>query len=265
MFSLLLSWQDVRSRPCNRHYKMALISGVLTGKQVVCACAGVFFHSLCPACPVASSGLMVSNQSGWKTSPTALVVYLRTEFPVFWASSPRSWSSFSRDALKLCCRRIWVCPVCVSSLARLLITQDSFKAPRFNRLEEFSFNTHGVKVQADGGTCGSSSDTQPGGCSRNHQASRYTNNVSNWFPHPAFPTTLAKSHAPRGSLREKRLWDIPCHSWLSGTPKMQIPQLRPCFMRLPLLTKLITEYTWHDFMQSGRKVKSWYLHRNRRN
>ena len=24
-------------------------------------------------------------------------------------------------------------------------------------------------------------------------------------------------------------------------------------------------YTWHDFMQSGRKVKSWYLHRNRRN
>jgi hypothetical protein len=62
-------WADykdlsVRSRPCNRHYKMALISGVLTGKQVVCACAGVFFHSLCPACPVASSGLMVSNQSG---------------------------------------------------------------------------------------------------------------------------------------------------------------------------------------------------------
>ena len=108
----------VRSRPCNHHYKMALISGVLTGKQVVCACAGVFFHSLCPACPVASSGLIVSNQSGWKTSPTALVVYLRTEFPVFWASSPRSWSSFSRDALKLCCRRIRVCPVCVFLPAR---------------------------------------------------------------------------------------------------------------------------------------------------
>ena len=68
--------------------------------------------------------------------------------------------------------------VCVSSPARLLITQDSFKAPRFNRLEEFSFNTHGVKVQADGGACGRSSDKQPGGCSRNHQASRYTNNVS---------------------------------------------------------------------------------------
>ena len=48
----------MRSRPCNRHYKMALISGVLTGKQVVCACAGVFFHSLCPACPVASSGII---------------------------------------------------------------------------------------------------------------------------------------------------------------------------------------------------------------
>ena len=62
----------VRSRSCNRHYKMALISGVLTGKQVVCACAGVFFHSLYPACPVASSGLMVSNQSGQDTSPTAL-------------------------------------------------------------------------------------------------------------------------------------------------------------------------------------------------
>ena len=113
MFSLLLSWQDVRSRPCNRHYKMALISGVLTGKQIVCVCAGVFFHSLCPACPVASSGLIVSSQSGWNMSPTPLVVYLRTEFPVFWASSPRSWWSFSRDALKLCCRRIWVCPVCV--------------------------------------------------------------------------------------------------------------------------------------------------------
>ena len=81
---------DVRSRPCNRHYKMALISGVLTGKQIVCACARVFFHSLCPACPVASSGLIVSNQSGWKTSPTALVVYLRTEFPVFWVSSPEA-------------------------------------------------------------------------------------------------------------------------------------------------------------------------------
>ena len=113
MFSLLLSWQDVRSRPCNRHYKMALISGVLTGKQVVCACAGVFFHSLCPACPVASSGLIVSSQSGWNTSPTPLVAYLRTEFPMFWASSPRSWWSFSQDALKVCCRRIWVCPVCV--------------------------------------------------------------------------------------------------------------------------------------------------------
>ena len=113
MFSLLLSWQDVRSRPCNRHYKMALISGVLTGKQIVCVCAGVFFHSLCPACPVASSGLIVSSQSGWNMSPTPLVAYLRTEFPVFWASSPRSWWSFSRDALKLCCRRIWVCPVCV--------------------------------------------------------------------------------------------------------------------------------------------------------
>ena len=216
----------MRSRPYNRHYKISLISGVLTGKQIVCVCAGVFFHSLCPACPVASSGLIVSSQSGWNMSPTPLVVYLRTEFPVFWASSPRSWSSFSRDALKLCCRRTRVCPVCVSSLARLLITQDSFKAPRFNRLEEFSFNTHGVKVQADGGTCGRSSDTQPGGCSRNHQASRYTNNVSYWFPHPAFPTTLAKSHAPRGSLREKRLWDMPCHSWLCGTP-MQIPQPRP--------------------------------------
>ena len=54
----------VRSRPYNRHYKMALISGVLTGKQIVCVCAGVFFHSLCPACPVASSGLIVSSQSG---------------------------------------------------------------------------------------------------------------------------------------------------------------------------------------------------------
>ena len=41
----------MRSRPCNHHYKMALISGVLTGKQVVCLCTGVFFHSLCPACP----------------------------------------------------------------------------------------------------------------------------------------------------------------------------------------------------------------------
>ena len=101
------------------------------------------------------------------------------------------------------------------------------KAPRFNRFQEFWFDTHGVKVQADGGTCGRSSDTQPGGCSRNHQASRYTNNVSYWFPHPAFPTTLAKSHAPRGSLREKRLWDMPCHSWLCGTPTMQIPQPRP--------------------------------------
>ena len=119
-------WADcVRSCPCNRHYKMALISGVLTGKQIVCACARVFFHSLCPACPVASSGLIVSSQSGWNTSPTPLVVYLRTEFPVFWASSPRSWSSFSRDALKLCCRRTHVCPVCVSLLARLLIITDT--------------------------------------------------------------------------------------------------------------------------------------------
>jgi hypothetical protein len=48
----------MRSRPCNRHYKMALISGVLTGKQIVFVCAGVFFHSLCPACPVASSGVI---------------------------------------------------------------------------------------------------------------------------------------------------------------------------------------------------------------
>ena len=48
--------------------------------------------------------------------------------------------------------------VCVSSPARLLITQDSFKAPRFNRFQEFSFNTHGVKVQADGGACGRSSN-----------------------------------------------------------------------------------------------------------
>ena len=48
----------VRSRLCNCHYKMTLISGVLTGKQIVCACAGVFFHSLCPACPVASSGVI---------------------------------------------------------------------------------------------------------------------------------------------------------------------------------------------------------------
>jgi hypothetical protein len=62
----------VRSRPCSHHYKMALTSGVLTGKQVVCACAGVFFHSLCPVYPVASSGLMVSSQSGRGTSPTAL-------------------------------------------------------------------------------------------------------------------------------------------------------------------------------------------------
>ena len=31
---------------------------------------------------------------------------------------PRSWSSFSRDALKLCCRRIRVCPVCVFLPAR---------------------------------------------------------------------------------------------------------------------------------------------------
>ena len=51
----------VRSRPCNHHYKIVLTFGVLTGKQVVCACAGVFFHSLCPACPVASSGLIVSS------------------------------------------------------------------------------------------------------------------------------------------------------------------------------------------------------------
>lgn len=63
---------DVRSHPCNHHYKMALTSGVLTGKQVVCTCAGVFFHSLCPAFPMASSGLMVSSQSGRGTSPTAL-------------------------------------------------------------------------------------------------------------------------------------------------------------------------------------------------
>ena len=76
-----------------------------------------------------------------------------------------------------CVSCVCVC-VCVSSPARLLITQDSFKASRFSRFQEFSFNTHGVKVQADGGTCGRSSDTQPGGCSRNHQASRYTNNVS---------------------------------------------------------------------------------------
>jgi hypothetical protein len=54
-------YKDVRSRPCNRHYKMALISAVLTGKQIVCACARIFFHSLCPACPVASSGLIVSS------------------------------------------------------------------------------------------------------------------------------------------------------------------------------------------------------------
>ena len=38
----------VRSRSCNRHYKMALISGVLTGKQLVCACAGVIFPFLVP-------------------------------------------------------------------------------------------------------------------------------------------------------------------------------------------------------------------------
>jgi hypothetical protein len=40
---------------------MVLISGVLTGKQIVCVCAGVFFHSLCPACPVASSGVIWAN------------------------------------------------------------------------------------------------------------------------------------------------------------------------------------------------------------
>jgi hypothetical protein len=62
----------VRSRPCSHHYKIVLTFGVLTGKQVVCARAGVFFHSLCPACPMASSGLMVSSQSGQGTSPTAL-------------------------------------------------------------------------------------------------------------------------------------------------------------------------------------------------
>ena len=128
------------------------------------------------------------------------------------------------------------------------------KAPRFNSFQEFWFDTHGVKVQADGGTCGRSSDTQPGGCSRNHQASRYTNNVSYWFPHPAFPTTLVKSHAPRGSLREKRLWDMPCHSWLCGTPTMQIPQPRPCFMHSFLLTKLITGCT-HDMISCSQEEK----------
>ena len=104
---------NVRSHPYNRHYKMALISGVLTGKQVVCACAGVFFRSLCPACPVASSGLMVSNQSGWNTSPIALRGLFKDWVSCVLGLLPRSWSTFSWDALKLCCRRIWVCPVCV--------------------------------------------------------------------------------------------------------------------------------------------------------
>ena len=51
----------VRSCPYNLHYKMALTSGVLTGKEIVCVSAGVFFHSLFPSCPVALSGLIVSS------------------------------------------------------------------------------------------------------------------------------------------------------------------------------------------------------------
>lgn len=202
------------------------------------------------------------HQDGAYVAWTIIVLTRSTAYTAFmlWAAC----SGFT-DPCPLQCIQTSFTDLRYPVLHLVHIFSKCLKAPRFNRFQEFWFDTHGVKVQANGGTCGRSSDTQPGGCSRNHQASRYTNNVSYWFPHPAFPTTLAKSHAPRGSLREKRLWDIPCHSWLSGTPKMQIPQLRPCFMRLPLLTKLITEYTWHDFMQSGRKVKSWYLHRNRRN
>jgi hypothetical protein len=54
------------------------------------------------------------------------VGYKRDGFPVLWvSSSPEADSSISRDALKLCCRRIWVCPVFVSSMARLFITDHS--------------------------------------------------------------------------------------------------------------------------------------------
>jgi hypothetical protein len=35
----IASWKDVGSRPHIRHYKMALTSCVLSGKQIICACA----------------------------------------------------------------------------------------------------------------------------------------------------------------------------------------------------------------------------------
>ena len=105
----------MRSRPSNRHYKMALISGVLTSKQVVCTCAGVFFHSLCPACPMASSGLIVRV----KYVSNCSCGLFKDQVSCLLGLLPRGWWSFSRDALKLCCRRICVCPVCVSLLARL--------------------------------------------------------------------------------------------------------------------------------------------------
>jgi hypothetical protein len=69
-------------------------------------CAGVRVHYLSPASPVASSGWW------WAANPGVLLTVLRSLYKggVFFSLGllSWSWSSISRDALKLYCRRIRV-------------------------------------------------------------------------------------------------------------------------------------------------------------